>query len=112
MKEVRLIGPEGENIGTISIQEALRVDSMSQNAMVGMAAAYMKSGQPERSLDYVTKLRDRTAMGYQYFQQATEKYLEAGYEEQALQAFEHAIERGLSPSEVQSMTDQYPQLAK
>ena len=92
--------------------EALRIDSTNQNGMVGLASAYLKSGQPERSIEFVTKLHSRTEVAYQYFQQATEAYLEAGFDAQAVRAFEYAKERGLGPAEIRSMIDRYPQLAE
>jgi hypothetical protein len=92
--------------------EALRIDSLNQNGLVGLASAYLKSGQPERSMEFVTKLHDRTDIAYQYFRQATEAYLEVGCDDQARQAFGYAKRRGLSGAETQAIIEQYPQLVE
>lgn len=92
--------------------EALRIDSMNQNSLVGLASAYLKAGRPERSMAYVTKLHSRSDIAHQYFQQATEAYLELGFDVQASRAFNYAKERGLLPDSIRSLIDRYPQLAK
>ncbi len=94
-----------------AFHESLRIDSLNQNAMVGLASSYLKSGQPDRSVEYVTKMHERTKMNYHYFQQATEAYLEAGFFNQARVAYQYAIDRGLSAEEIETMTTRYPQLA-
>jgi len=110
------------NIGTVylrqneidkamaSFQEALRIDSTNQNSMVGLASCYLKAGRPARSLAYVTKLSEQTDLGPEYFRQATEAYLQAGYDEQARDAFEYAKEKGLPAKEIRALTGKYPQL--
>ena len=111
------------NIGTVlmrmndlenaldAFHESLRIDSLNKNAMVGLASSYLKSGQPDRSVEYVTKLHERTKMTYHYFQQATEAYLEAGFHDQARVAYRCAVDRGLSAEEIETMITRYPQLA-
>ncbi len=110
------------NIGTVlmrmndlenaldAFHESLRIDSLNQNAMVGLASSYLKSGQPDRSVDYVTKLHGRTKMTCHYFQQATEAYLEARFYDQARVAYQYAVDRGLSAEDIETMTTKYPQL--
>jgi tetratricopeptide (TPR) repeat protein len=111
------------NIGTVlmrmndlekaldAFHESLRIDSLNQNAMVGLASSYLQSGQPDRSVEYVTKLHERTKMTYHYFQQATEAYLEAGFHDQAHVAYQCAVDRGLSAEDIETMITRYPQLA-
>ncbi len=111
------------NIGTVlmrmndlenaldAFHESLRIDSLNQNAMVGLASSYLKSGQADRSMGYVTKLHERTKTTYHYFQQATEAYLEAGFYDQARVAYQYAVDRGLSAEDIETMTTRYPQLA-
>ncbi|MDH3892207.1 MAG: tetratricopeptide repeat protein [candidate division Zixibacteria bacterium] len=112
------------NIGTVYLRlnkldqsfnffhEALRIDSSNQNGLVGLASAYLKAGQPERSIEYVTKLHNSSDIAYLYFQQATEAYLEVGFDTQARQAFGFAKQRGLGAAEIRSMIDRYPQLVE
>jgi predicted Zn-dependent protease len=92
--------------------EALRIDSMNQNSMVGLASAYLKGGQPKRSIEYVTKLHNRIDIAYQYYLQATKAYIESGYDDQARQAFEYAKESGSSSAEIREMIGRHPQLAE
>ena len=92
--------------------KSLHIDSVEQNAMVGLASVYLQLNRLDRSLDYVSRIYRLTDMSYDYFRQAADAYLEKSAFDQAARAYDYAIRRGLDSAYVKELETRIPQLKR
>ncbi|HWR83744.1 MAG TPA: tetratricopeptide repeat protein [Candidatus Deferrimicrobium sp.] len=112
------------NLGTVYLRKgdlrraerfflrSLAIDSTGENALAGLASAYLRLGHYDRSLHYVSVLYERANVSSDYFRQAGDAYVGVQAFDQAAQAYEYAVRRGLDPAYVRNQEIKFPQLRR